>query len=104
MRHQLEAHPDLVLGGPTLRWLRAALFETRRLTHMPPPDVPARTFLGPHERIVNPAPIHHLMAQWPKGQLEMLEGTEHEIMMERAEIRSRFHAESLALFGANAGA
>lgn len=102
MRRQLDTYPDLILGGPTLRWLRAALFETRRLTRMPPPDVPAHTFLGTHDRIVRSRPIRALMARWPDGELEMLDGAEHEVMMERPEIRSRFFEASLALFAANA--
>lgn len=102
MRRQLDTYPDLILGGPTLSWLRAALFETRRLTRMPPPNVSAHTFLGTNERIVLPRPIHALMARWPNGTLEMLDGSEHEIMMERPEIRARFYEASLALFAKNA--
>jgi len=100
MRCQLATYPDLVLGGPTLSWLRAALLETRALTRMAAPSVPALTALGTQDRIVHPRPIRQLMALWPGGALEMLEGSEHEIMMERPEIRSRFFAASLALFAA----
>ncbi|SMH54919.1 alpha/beta fold hydrolase [Maritimibacter sp. HL-12] len=98
MRRQIDAYPDLTLGGPTLRWLRAALFETRVLRRLPPPAVPAYTALGTHERIVLPGPIRRLMSHWPGGRLQMMPGAEHEIMMERPEIRDRFFADSLALF------
>ncbi len=98
MRRQLDTYPDLILGGPTLRWLRAALFETRALTRMTPPRLPALTFLGTHERIVLPRPIKRLMRRWSDGQLEMLDGSEHEIMMERPAIRERFFEASTALF------
>jgi lysophospholipase len=98
MRRQLDTHPDLTLGGPTLRWLRAALFETRALRRMAPPTVAAYTALGTNERIVLREPIRRLMGHWPDGRLDMIEGSEHEIMMERPEIRDRFFAESLALF------
>jgi len=98
MRRQLDTHPDLTLGGPTLRWLRAALFETRALRRMAPPEVAAYTALGTNERIILPEPISQLMGYWPGSKLDMMEGSEHEIMMERPEIRDRFFAESLALF------
>ncbi|RME16385.1 MAG: alpha/beta hydrolase [Alphaproteobacteria bacterium] len=103
MRRQITVHPELELGGPSVRWLRAALFETHRLTRMPPPKVPALAFLGSRERIVLPRAVERLMARWPEGRLVRLEGAEHEIMMERPEIRSRFYAETLAHFAAHAG-
>jgi len=102
MRRQLDTHPDLTLGGPTLRWLRAALFETRALGRLAPPDIPAITFLGTSERIVEPGPIRRLMREWPGGRLELAENAEHEILMERPEIRDRFFTESLALFAQQA--
>lgn len=98
MRRQLDSYPDLTLGGPTLSWLRAALLEIRPLMRMAPPNVPALTFLGTNERIVRPAPIRTQMERWENGRLEMLDGSEHEIMMERPEIRNRFYEGSLALF------
>jgi len=101
MRRQLDTYPDLTLGGPTLSWLRAALFEVRELTRKPTPNLPTRTFLGTGERIVDPRPIHKLMAHWTGGGLEMLDRAEHEIMMERADIRDRFFDGSLALFAEN---
>jgi lysophospholipase len=102
MRRQLDAYPDLTLGGPTIRWLRAALFETRALARLSPPDIPALTFLGTNERIVEPGAIRRLMQRWPRGRLEMIEGAEHEIMMERPDVRDRFFAESAAHFLAQA--
>lgn len=98
MLHQMDSYPDLTLGGPTLRWLRAALFETRKLMRLPAPDKPAVTFLGTNERIVRPAPIKALMSRWGKGRLELVEGAEHEIMMERPEVRTRFFETTAALF------
>ncbi|GKY88711.1 alpha/beta fold hydrolase [Sinisalibacter aestuarii] len=98
MRAQLDTYPDLTLGGPTIRWLRAALFETRALRRLAPPNLPALTFLGTGERIVEPGPVKRLMRRWPGGRLELIEGAEHEIMMERAPVRDRFHAESAQLF------
>ncbi|GGD40480.1 alpha/beta hydrolase [Sinisalibacter lacisalsi] len=98
MRHQLATHPDLTLGGPTLRWLRAALFETRALRRMAPPATPALTFLGTNERIVEVDPIREKMQAWSGARLEIVPDAEHEILMERPEVRNRFFDASLALF------
>jgi len=102
MKAQIDRYPDLALGGPTLSWLRAALFETVRLSRMTPPDVPALTWLGTNERIVSATAIRRQMARWPGGRLEMVEAAEHEIMMERAQVRDGFLAAALDLFRAHA--
>jgi len=98
MKAQIDRYPDLALGGPSLYWLRAALLETARLSPKPPPDVPVLTYLGSNERVVSPAAIRRRMACWPGGRLEIVPGAEHEIMMERAEVRDAFLAEAHALF------
>lgn len=101
LRLQIAQHPDLALGGPTLGWLRAALAETRALTALAPPAVAALTCLGSHDRIVEAAPIRRLMEHWPGGRLDIMEGAEHEIMMERTEVRSHFYESAAELFRLN---
>lgn len=98
MRHQLVTYPDLALGGPTLSWLRAALLETARLLRMPAPQTPAVTFLGSNERIVEKPPIHTMMKNWGSGRLEIVEGAQHEILMEHPDTRHRFFETATALF------
>jgi len=98
LRRQAEAHPDLVLGGPSLQWLNEALRDCLALSRRASPDLPCFTMLGTRERVVDPARIHQRMARWPKGTLEMAEGAEHEVMMERAEVRARFFDQAAALF------
>jgi len=88
-RAQLSAHPDLTLGGPTLHWLNVALIEMRQLMAMPAPDVPAYVAIGAGERIVDPGPVARLLAHWPGGRLETIEEAEHELLMERNEVRQR---------------
>jgi len=102
MIEQFARYPDLTLGGPTLRWLRAALLEMRQLNRMPAPETPTITFLGSNERIVEPGPIKRLMRRWEAGRLVHVDGAEHEIMMERPEVRDRFFDASIALFLDNA--
>lgn len=102
MQRQATAHPDLMLGGPSLSWLFAALSETRDLMALPAPDMPAVTFLGTHERIVATDPIHDLMTGWNGGALELVEGAEHEVLMEGPEVRARAYDVATDLFAANA--
>ena len=85
MKRHLEAHPELLLGGPSLRWLREALRECRALSQMPAPPQPAIAFLGTNERIVHPPAIYAQMARWPNGHLEVLPEGEHEVLMESPE-------------------
>lgn len=102
VKTQLDRYPDLALGGPTIVWFRAMLIETARLRRLAPPQVPALTFLATRERIVDADRIRRLMARWPNGRLESVEGAEHELMMERPEIRTRFFDEAAAFFRAHA--
>ena len=98
MRQQALACPELVLAGPSLGWLQAALTECHALSQRPSPDLAVVTALGLQERIVDTGPIHARMARWPKGTLSMYPGAEHEVMMERPDTRARFFDEACALF------
>ncbi len=97
MKDQLEAHPDLALGGPSLHWLNEALYEMRALAALPSPSVPALTFVGANERIVDVPRIRSRMAAWPNGRLEVVEGAEHELLAERQDLRERVIDGAVAL-------
>ncbi|MEM1341944.1 MAG: alpha/beta hydrolase, partial [Pseudomonadota bacterium] len=86
---QVAKRPELNLGGPSVRWLIEALKETAELVSLKAPAVPALTYLGSQEAIVDPARIRDRMASWPGGKLEVVEGARHEVLMERPEIRER---------------
>ena len=101
MGRQIAAHPDLALGGPSLNWLYEALSEMRGLNRRPSPDYPVHVFLGTDEQIVDPARIHDRMGRWPGGELTVLEGGRHEVMMELPEMRTRFYDAARALFDAH---
>jgi lysophospholipase len=88
MQDQLMAQPELSLGGPSLNWIHEALSDTFALSKRPSPRVPCLTFLGTNERIVDTRRIQARMARWPDGELVMVEGAEHEVLMETAAIRS----------------
>jgi lysophospholipase len=98
MRAQILARPELQLGGPSLQWLHEALAECRDLARRPAPQVPCLCYLGENERIVDTQRIHDRMASWPGGRLDLIDGAEHEILMELPEVRSRVLAEAAALF------
>jgi lysophospholipase len=101
MVDHLNAHPELSLAGPSLTWLHVALRDCVELAGRPAPDVPCLTYLGSNERIVDPKRIHDRMAGWPAGELVMVNGAEHEILMEAPDTRDRVMAQILALFDAN---
>lgn len=98
MRRQLAARPELAIGGPSLGWLHAALREMRALVRMPPPPVPALTYLGTRERIVCPEAIRTVKGAWASGCLREVEGARHEVMMEGAATRARFFDEAAEHF------
>ncbi|MEM1431360.1 MAG: alpha/beta hydrolase [Pseudomonadota bacterium] len=101
MKAQLKAHPELALGGPSMTWVNEALLETRALARLPAPNVPCLCVTGENERIVDVADIRAQMAKWPSGRLIIERGAEHEIMMERPDVRTRFFDLSAALFDEN---
>ena len=95
------AHPDLSLGGPSYGWLRAALSECQALARLPAPMTPCLCGMGSRERIVDTKPIRTRMKTWPNGRLSLVEGAEHEILMEQPALRNAFLADAIALYAAN---
>lgn len=98
MRDQLAAHPELSLGGPSYVWLREALAETNHLASRSAPSLPAVAWLGSNERIVETGRIHERMEGWKGGRLEMVEGGEHEVLMETESLRTPIFDELEKLF------
>ena len=98
MQAQMREVPEMALGGPSLHWLNEALMEMRGLAARPAPDMPCLTFLGTDEKIVDPEAIKTRMAAWPGGDLVMMPGGEHEVLMERPAIRDVVHTDCAAFF------
>ena len=98
MQAQIREHAALALGGPSLRWAGLALAETAALARAPSPPVPALIGLGDNERIVSAAAIRARAARWLEAELAEYPGAEHELLMERPEVRGEFLARALALF------
>lgn len=87
MRAQLQSHPDLALGGPSLIWLREALTECKYLAAQPSPALPCICFLGEDEKIIDMPSVHDRMRRWPGGALDLIPSGEHEVLMEKSAIR-----------------
>jgi lysophospholipase len=100
---QLRARPELNTGGPSWRWLAAALDEIVRVTRAPMPAIPALAWLGGHETIIEADAVQRLMARWPGGRIEEIARGRHELLMEAAPIRQRIVAESVAFVAAATG-
>ncbi len=98
MRAQLEAHPELCLGGPSYVWLREAFAETQHLASRAAPNLPAISWVGTRERIVGVKQIRNRMENWKGGTLVEVEGAEHEVLMEGPAIRTPVIDEMEKLF------
>ncbi|NKX44293.1 alpha/beta fold hydrolase [Roseicyclus persicicus] len=98
MSRQMRAYPELTLGGPSTLWVRAALRETEALMRRPAPDLPALGIVGSREKIVEPGAVAQRMQRWPRGRLLVIEGAEHEVLMESPARRRQTLDAILALF------
>ncbi len=83
---QLDAHPELGIGGPSINWLHQALLECARLRRMPPPDYDCLCFLGSQEVIVSPKAINNIIYEWPNSKLVHIQGAQHEVLMEEPHV------------------
>lgn len=88
MLHQITTHPELALGGPSVRWTNAALIEMARLYVAPLPKVPVLAFLGSAEEVVSVSVIRAQIRQMQAGELVLCPGARHEIFMETPQIRA----------------
>ncbi|MGL5011143.1 MAG: alpha/beta hydrolase, partial [Paracoccaceae bacterium] len=89
--------------GPTVRWLQLAVADCAALAALPSPRLPVYCALGTDERIVDVAAIHRRMAAWKGAQFDVIQGAEHEVMMESPAIRTQFFDRTCALFDAARG-
>ena len=102
MSRQMAAHPELTLGGPSNRWVKAALEECAALMAMSVPDLPAIALTGTREKIVEVEAVMRRMESWPNGRFVAVEGAEHEVMMESPARRTQTLDAIIALFDAQA--
>ncbi|MCY3673537.1 MAG: alpha/beta hydrolase [Paracoccaceae bacterium] len=82
LKSQIEIHPELNVGGPSWRWLEAAIKESDFLISRPPPDASALVILGTEEVLVDMNTIISYCQDWNKVNLEIIPETKHEVLME----------------------
>lgn len=98
-RGDLRAHPELALGGPTFGWIRAALTESAALRALPPPRQPVHLLVGRAEWVVDPKAIRRAADRLPNGQLTVVEGARHGLLMEGPQPRGAVWSAILGHFG-----
>jgi lysophospholipase len=90
-----RAAPQLFIGGPTLGWLHAAyramaaLQDARAVADV---TLPVLIVAAGADRVVANSPLHALTRRLRTGHLITLDGSRHEILMERDPIRAAFFA------------
>jgi len=98
MRRHVLAEPRFGLGGPSLAWLGSALDECAALEKLPSPAMPALCFVGSNERIVDTTRIRERMTHWKGGKLLLVDGAEHEVLMEKTGTRRQVTGSAISLF------
>lgn len=91
----MEAHPNLVVGGPTFGWLRAGMNSLDKLRRWPRnkgPTCPTLIVMAGEDRVVHNLDTRNFAARAPGFSLTIIEGSRHEILMEVDSIRERFLA------------
>jgi lysophospholipase len=89
----LRAHPALRLGGPTVGWVHAAL---RLMREFADPDyprgvtTPILVIASGADKVVQTRAVERFAARLRAGNLLVIEGARHEIMMERDAYRDLF--------------
>jgi lysophospholipase len=99
-RAQLQACPELALGGVTWGWLHTA-FEAMEQAKRPSTGraiaIPMVLLVGGEERLVVNADTRAFAANLPRAKVVEVPGSRHEIMMETDAVRAVFWREFDAL-------
>lgn len=89
MKAQLRAHPELGLGGPTIRWASQAAKEMAFLRKVDVPDVPTLVLMGTNEGVIDAKAVLKRVPTLPNATLEIIEGGKHENWMETPDIQAK---------------
>ena len=91
----LHAAPDLGVGSPTIGWLYAVvrtLTTFRQRDYGPSVSLPCLVIAAGNDRIVSTKATEELVSRMRAAGYLEIPGSEHEILMERDQIRERFWA------------
>jgi lysophospholipase len=97
---QVEACPDLALGGPTWGWLDFALSATEVLQRgpgVPRIAIPVTIAAAGEEKLVDNAGSRRVAARCPSARFVVISGAYHEILQELDILQAPFWAEFDAL-------
>ncbi len=89
----IAANPDLAVGGPTYGWLAAALRSIRILNGPGFPEAiktPVCLVGAGADRVVSTPANQRLTARMPNAEPGVIDGAQHEILMERDQYREQF--------------
>ena len=89
----LRAHPTLALGGPTIGWLHAAFRLMREFAEPDYPRViatPTLVIASGADRVVDTRSVERFASRLRAGALIVIDGSRHEIMVERDAYRELF--------------
>jgi lysophospholipase len=92
-RELLERNPEIRLAGPTWGWLEAAFRSMREVRARGYAEAIAAPVLiagAGHDRICLTSAARAFAARMPRATYVEIEGAEHEILMERDQLRERF--------------
>jgi lysophospholipase len=98
----MDAAPELVLGSPTVGWLRAALRSTAMLSRPEYPKyvcVPMLLFAAGADRVVSSQAIEDFAVDLKSGGHILMPNSRHEILQETDAVRQRFWAAFDAYMG-----
>ncbi|WP_027056745.1 alpha/beta fold hydrolase [Mesorhizobium erdmanii] len=90
-----ETYPQLALGGPTIRWLRAAAKASEAISDpdfMARIQVPLLIIAAGADRVVSTKAVEAYGRQLRLGSLLMIDGAQHEILQEIDLYREQFLA------------
>ncbi len=88
-----EVAPSLCLGGPTIGWLHAAFRQMKRFDE---PNFPRRIttpvliIAAGADRVTDTAAAERLASRLPAGRIIVIDGSQHEIMIESDVVRAQF--------------
>ncbi|PTE10021.1 alpha/beta fold hydrolase [Mesorhizobium helmanticense] len=90
-----EAHPQLALGGPTIRWLKAAAEASEIISDpdfMARIQVPLLVIAAGADQVVSTRAVEAYTRRLRLGSLLMIDGARHEILQEADLYREQFLA------------
>lgn len=104
-KNVLDVAPQLGLGSPTIGWLRAALRSCRRIAN---PDyaarinVPLLMFAAGKDKVVSTRAIEDFAVRAKVSSCILMADSQHEILQENDDVRTRFWAAFDAYLGVDA--